>query len=74
MTGGAGCSIKLWSVGDVIDLQQPISSLHSERQSAGAHPPPALVMDDELTLDGAVVCSAFDDTLDMVSALFLWCQ
>ena len=60
MTGGAGFSIKLWSVACIVDLQQP-SGLPQRGFPAGG-----LTMDDELTLDGALSCAAFDDTLDMV--------
>ena len=65
MTGGAGCGIKLWSVAGIIDLQQP-SVL-----TQGRFPSEGLTLDDELTLDGALSCATFDDTLDMVKSLLL---
>ena len=64
MTGGVGCGIKLWSVAGIIDLQQP--STMTER----GFPAQGLTLDDELTLDGALACASFDDTLDMVNKLF----
>ena len=58
MTGGEGRSLRLWSAVGVAELKLP--GEHNSMRQGG------LTMEDEMILDGAVVCAAFDETLDMV--------
>ena len=62
VTGGAGGSVRLWSVAGVAELRLPGDDGQASYAADGA-----LTMEDEMKLDGAVVSAAFDDSLDMVS-------
>ena len=59
VTGGASCNLRMWTVVGVGEMRLP-GEQDCVRQGG-------LTMEDEMTLDGAVVSAAFDDTLDMVS-------
>ena len=63
ITGSVAGSLRLWSTAGVGELRIPGSQ--SGTSQAG------LTMEDEMMLDGAVVASAFDDTMDMVLFKFI---
>nr|XP_006813552.1 PREDICTED: WD repeat-containing protein 90-like [Saccoglossus kowalevskii] len=50
VTGSASRNLRLWSVYGVGEMSTPGKGL---------------VMEDEMTLDGAITCASFDDTMDM---------
>ena len=58
ITGSVAGSLRLWSTAGVGELRIP--------GSQSGTPQAGLTMEDEMMLDGAVVASAFDDTMDMV--------
>jgi hypothetical protein len=58
VTGSRGGHLRLWATHTVGRLK-----------GASSHaPPPGLTMEDEMTLDGAIVSVRFDENLEMVSA------
>ena len=58
MTGSAGRNLRMWSVVGLPEMRLPGEN-NNMRQGG-------LTMEDEMTLDGAITATEFDDTLDMV--------
>ncbi|CAL1536659.1 unnamed protein product [Lymnaea stagnalis] len=56
MTASCSKTLRLWSVGRVRDMKMTQSL---QKASLG------VTMEDEMSLDGAITCAEFDDTLDM---------
>lgn len=67
LTGSSEGHLRLWAVDSVGQLRQPGGA---GRASAGM----GLTMEDEMTLDGAVVSLRFDDNLEMVCWGFPSCD
>ena len=61
VTGSAGKVLRLWS--GVCEASGDNSG------GAGGAGGGSITMEDEMTLDAAVTCAAFDDTMDMVSQI-----
>ena len=61
LTGSVGKNVRIWSVVGVGEMRLP--GEHYNVRSGG------LTMEDEMNLDGAVVSAAFDEAMDMVSAI-----
>ena len=71
LTCGVSGNLRLWSVAVMADMKQSAGrpaaqGISSYGQSQG------ITMDDEMSLDGAVTCAQFDDTLDMVCGQAGW--